>query len=295
MDYNIEDMLNSARELQKTYYKVDGVLMHRLASGCMANLAQAMHLDWKIVNHDAKQEREKLMGMVDAFHYILSLLSCHEEDSLKLYRTLICRRHMIEELHKSYDSLNELLKKDLKAQKIAVVDVDNILYPYDDVWGRFKAAHGVPDDMTRDDCKNLYRTSGLKAITPPLEGAKEFLDVLWQNGFTIVLLSARDVDLYPEVYVDTLEFLKKYGLKYDYALFKKEKRDGEILPKLLPFADLFIDDRRDQIDFALQSGVEHAIWVTSPDTEFPTEENVTRIPDIKLLEELFKKHYGQTS
>ncbi len=49
MDYNIEDMLNSARKLQKTYYKVDDVLMQRLASGCMANLAQAMHLDWKII------------------------------------------------------------------------------------------------------------------------------------------------------------------------------------------------------------------------------------------------------
>lgn len=265
----LEKLLDDARTLQSTYYNKDQALMHRLGTGCMVNLSQAMDLDWKMVgNPNPKKTRERLMGLVDAFHYILSMLSQQEEDSNKLRNLLVARRAMVEDLHLSFSKLNDLINPEkLKERKIAVVDIDNVIYPYDIIWNLFQNIHGVPEKMTRDQCKDLYRISGLKAITPPIKDADKLLQLLHDKGYTVILLSAREVNLYPEVYVDTLSFLRRYKLYYDILLFKKEKRGGSFTEKILHHTDIFIDDTVEQMNYASCYPISTRILVTEESYE----------------------------
>jgi len=265
----LEQMIEDAGRLQKTYYNEDQALMHRLGTGCMVNLSQAMDLDWKMAgNPNPKKSREKLMGLVDAFHYILSMLSQSGKDPSNLREILVARRIMIEDLHLSFKKLTDFLSDPLFTEKkVAVVDIDNIIYPYTFIWESFKHIHGVPDKMSRAECKDLYRSSGLKSIVPPIKDSNKVLELLHEKGYVVILLSAREVNLYPEVYVDTIDFLKNYDLYHDFLLFKKEKRGGGFTDIILNKADIFIDDTVEQMTYSANYSIKYRFLVTQESYE----------------------------
>jgi hypothetical protein len=289
---SLRELLDAARELQSTYYDKDESLLYRLSNGCMANLAQAMNLEWKMVGDESpKKERERLMGLVDAFQYILSILSQSDLKSEELSNLLIARRRMVADLHDTFNSLVPFLDNITNQTKIAVVDVDNVLYPYDFIWESFYDAQKSlmhPYVPSRDECKHYYRSSGMKAKIPPIKGAFELLTTLKERGYTIVLLSAREVNLYPEVYVDTIDFLKTYKLSYDFLLFKKEKKGGIFIDRILKLTDMFIDDRMEQMLFVESYGIKNRILINeiSPPV---ISEDIIRIPTVVALLELLKK------
>lgn len=75
------------------------------------------------------------------------------------------------------------------------------------------------------DFKDSFRLEGgLKAL-PPMPGAKKMLQRFKERGLNIILLTSRPVDQYPHVVADTLSWLNKNNLPYNFVWFAKNKRE----------------------------------------------------------------------
>lgn len=259
MSSSFQDMLRKARELQMKYYRDEPDLQHRLISGCMTNLTQAMNLQWKVPAHEVKGARQQTLGLVDALHYLLSMLSLRAEAE-DIDRLVTARRDMVIDLHLTYDKITHLLAEaDKGTVSFAVVDIDGVLFPYPDMLDHFSQNF---EGMDPDRIKEMYRLSSIKRNIPPLPGSREFLTTLREKyGLKIVILSSREVEYYPEVYMDTVEFLRYYNLPHDILLFKEEKRGGIILPQILRNTRLFVDDSESQIKAAISSGCKCLIHI----------------------------------
>lgn len=135
---------------------------------------------------------------------------------------------------------------------IVAVDIDGVLNDYPrhflawavDREGRAKFADDNPTSLRRlrervgsrryHGLKDAYRESGAKREQGVREGAKDLLDGLRANGFTVVLLSKRPYWRFYRIYADTLEWLDRSGLNCDAVLFHREKHRKilESFPKL---------------------------------------------------------------
>ena len=75
------------------------------------------------------------------------------------------------------------------------------------------------------DCKQKYRSDGLSRTERVNPGAVEFLHVLRDRGYYIVLLTSRPFDKYRNLYLDTYMWLKSNDLEFDMLLNDSKKRD----------------------------------------------------------------------
>ena len=55
--------------------------------------------------------------------------------------------------------------------------------------------------------------------------AKEFLTKIQQNNITVVLLTSRPIDRYPNLYADTVAWLEREKLPYDIIWWSYDKAD----------------------------------------------------------------------
>lgn len=90
--------------------------------------------------------------------------------------------------------------------------------------------------------EDFYRGGGFLNI-PPIDGAREGLEVIREAGFKIVLITARPHWQYKRLYGDTLQWLQKHNIPYDLILFNKDKAEAiyeHILPARPKF---FVEDK----------------------------------------------------
>lgn len=163
-----------------------------------------------------------------------------------------------EEFHRKSDVVEYRYKMertlaDLDADaRIVAVDIDGVLndYPADFLrWVNgpdrveFETYDELRERLTVRDrmkLKDDYRQSGAKRHQVPRDGAKELLDGLHAEGFTVVLLSKRPYWRFARIYADTLEWLKANGLRADAVLFHPEKH-RKILESF-PNLEVMIED-----------------------------------------------------
>jgi len=239
----LKTLLLRARGMQKKHYSDDKMLESHLAQGLIKNAAVMVDPRWSIGFMDMDREhpqltRERLLSAVDCLLYSLSLLSIQEGISRdNLLELIIDRQKMIIEMH---DTAKKF-RSSFKEGPIAVFDIDGILFPWPSLWSRFKSAH-KSSKRTEAELKEKYRLSGLKASEPPIEGSVELLESFKRNGYTIILLSSRPVNRYPEVYMQTLQFLKRYRLVHDLLFFKDHKPISAELEDLWSRVEFFVDD-----------------------------------------------------
>jgi len=105
--------------------------------------------------------------------------------------------------------------------------------------------------MEYERLKELYRVSGQKAHLPLVPGAKELVDYLKEQGYPVVLISARPYEKYLNILTDTLSWARDNELAFDALYFDEEK--SLKISKRFPRVRLFIDDSRDQIEEVLLS------------------------------------------
>ena len=63
---------------------------------------------------------------------------------------------------------------------------------------------------------------------PVYADAKEFLTKIQQNDITVVLLTSRPIDRYPNLYADTVAWLEREQLPYDIIWWSYDKADHVI-------------------------------------------------------------------
>lgn len=128
-------------------------------------------------------------------------------------------------------------------EKIAVVDLDDVLASNLDSWLKFvgNIKGYVYDDLnymksviSYSEYKQLkarYRESGEKENIPVIKGAKEFTDKLKSIGFTIIIITRRPLFIHKCLFKQTKNWLEKNNIKYD-ALFFEEKKHLKLIAEI---------------------------------------------------------------
>ena len=111
--------------------------------------------------------------------------------------------------------------------KVCAIDLDGVLCRYPGDWLRFinkekkeKFAdlNEAKSNLSFHDYKDLklkYRKSGIKAKIRAVKDASLLTESLELLGYTIIILTARPIYQIPEVFRDTLAWLKTNEIKYD--------------------------------------------------------------------------------
>lgn len=76
----------------------------------------------------------------------------------------------------------------------------------------------------------MFRMSGGKQTLPLFDGSKDLIFWCMENKYEIVLLTSRPIDIYSNIYRDTIEWLRNNGIHHHLLLWSKNK--AEIVHKL---------------------------------------------------------------
>lgn len=98
------------------------------------------------------------------------------------------------------------------------------------------------------DTLEMFRMSGGKQSIPLHEGAVELLNRLKEDGREIILLTSRPIDIYSNIYRDTVEWLRNNNLNHDAILWSKSK--AEMIYKMR---------LTDKVIFAIDDEIKHVV------------------------------------
>jgi NTP pyrophosphatase (non-canonical NTP hydrolase) len=231
------------------------------------------HRRTKVLPNVAHTE-EKL---ADVFKYFITLCQIHgvsPQRILELYwrKSMVCRQRYSEEWVNTID------------RPCVIWDLDQVLCDY--VSG---VLNWLSDNMIdikpgrRTSCQELgwvnaknlgleeamwaeikhdIRTTGAKEGFPVMPGALDIFDWAKNKGWLSIVLTARPIDQYPNLYSDTLAWLKKNNFHADFIWWADDKpeRIGD-LKKHVVFA---VDDMYANIDNYHKSGIK-TYWFTQQD------------------------------
>lgn len=121
----------------------------------------------------------------------------------------------------------------------------------------------------------MFRMSGGKQSLPLFEGAKDLIYWCMEHKYEIVLLTSRPIDIYSNIYRDTIEWLRNNSIHHHLLLWSKDK--AEIVHKLrltdkIVFA---IDDELKHIESYEDLEIE-TLWIDLYD-----KSSTTKAPDTR--------------
>ena len=179
-------------------------------------------------------------------------------------------------------------------QLICGVDIDGVLNHYPDPWVHFVNHHLgthynnlvevkeiVPYNQYRR-LKKMYREGDVKGTLKPRINAKGLLEALNQIGYTIIILTARPVHEYPNLYRVTEDWLLEHFSDddkrlYDSIIFEKEKHI-EIIRRY-PRLKFMIDDHRHNANLISSWGY-RVFLVDNIYNQGEIHSNVIRVEDL---------------
>ena len=173
---------------------------------------------------------------VDAFKFLLGLAQVWGFEPGELFEEFHRKSSVVEFRYKMERRLAAIAPDD----PVVAVDIDGVLNEYPAEFcewlvrtaPEFEGRGDVPHLSTAKDelgprryleLKDAYRESGEKRNQRVRAGAKELLDGLRSNGFSVVLLSKRPYWRFYRIFADTLEWLERNGLFADAVVFHPEK------------------------------------------------------------------------
>ena len=98
------------------------------------------------------------------------------------------------------------------------------------------------DEQVWQEIKHHFRTSKGKLLLPAYPGAKEFLEYCRSKQYKIVLLTSRPIDVYPNIYTETLEWLKMKEIPFDFIWWASDKAEKVLSEDIRPNIVMAIDD-----------------------------------------------------
>lgn len=135
--------------------------------------------------------------------------------------------------------------------------------------------------------QHAFRVRGGFAHLPPCDGLKEFVAYLRSTGLSIIGLTSRSIDTYPNIIDDTLHWLSKHGVHMDCVWWGSHK--GEKLKEAMPdtkFVQFVVDDDPRYLPQYAQLGIERIYWVKGMPgrADYPGVIPVSGLTDIIALE-----------
>lgn len=233
--------------------------------------------EWKPhrkVNVQPNMEQVK-NELTDMFKYFISLCLIWGVSPKQLMedywrKSMVCRQRYSEEFCTQLEG------------DIALVDIDGVLADYHLGISRWIQKHypelynnvevcidnniwidsdGLQiNDQRWQEIKHRFRTSRGKVYLPLCPNAKEFLDELKASGLKVVLLTSRPIDQYPNLYMDTLEWLRKNNLQFDYLWWAVDKKEAILSKNIRNNIRFAIDDDPKYIGPYSRMGIK-CFWV----------------------------------
>lgn len=182
------------------------------------------------------------------------------------------------------------------SRKVAIFDIDGIMNYYPNCWIKFVemkkgTKYANLNDMKEKlsyaeykRLKHLYRTSGVKEDLAVRDGLIDLVNKLKSEKYTIVIVSARPVAKYPELYGQTKRWLDNNGIKYDNLIFTSTKQYDII--KTYPDFDFIIDDNRLVVNLVSELTNKTAFLLSNEYNKGEVSKNVKRI---ERLDEVWKQ------
>jgi len=179
--------------------------------------------------------------------------------------------------------------------KCCAFDIDGVLNNYPDCWidfvnlkigSSFSDLNEMKAFLTYAKYKKLkdeYRTSGYKIKLPVLEGAAELLCALRDVDYKIILITARPMHKYPDLWIQTKLWLEFNNLPYD-VLFHSENKHIEIVTKF-PEVEFVVEDNRANANCISRFGYK-VFLIDSKYNQGETGDLVFRIKNLKTLKKL---------
>lgn len=182
------------------------------------------------------------------------------------------------------------------SNKFCVFDIDGILNYYPQTWldfanernvrfsgglGKYDNLKDLKENVSYAEYKRLkeeYRLSGVKAKLEVRESAKEVIDELKSIGYNVILISARPVTKYPDLYRQTKEWLQGNELQYDNLLFSSFKQYDVI--KDYPDIDFLVEDNRTIVNIMSKLGY-NSLLLNNQYNDGKIEDKVVRIDNLK--------------
>jgi len=151
------------------------------------------------------------------------------------------------------------------------------------IWMNAEAI-GVSDSVWQE-IKHRYRTGQGKLLIPPCSHARDFL-YLCRNvlGYKVVLLTSRPIDRYPNIYAETLQWLKNHGLEFDHIWWAVDKVETIMIKNIRSNIVFAVDDDKKYIDQYEKAGIK-SYWI-HPESKYK---------NIEALKNHLKKGVGHES
>jgi len=231
---------------------------------------------------------------IDVFKYFISIGLLWDVNPEKLFEEYKRKSEVVEQRYKQ--------EKQLEFDgKIAGIDIDGVLADYPHYFLKYVRKYaktdlkvedlndynlyqelGLPIELTKQ-LKHDFRQSGQLANVPLISGAKEMLDGLKNNGYSVVLLSSRPYKQYKRIFADTKEWLNKNDLYHDVIIWGEDKCSKLIREFGKDNVEFFVEDNLDNAnDIARISKV---YLYNMPYNQEETKENVIRINNLIEIEE----------
>lgn len=230
-------------------------------------------INWKMHHKkDVEVSRSDLVfETIDVWKYLLSIILIWDitpEEFLEAYyeKSQLVEQRYVQEF------------SDRSGKDIVICDIDGVLsnYPHDflefvknqlstdseslvkfssddvDQIDLYQYLSGVVSQEFLGECKHLYRSTGMSRRESVIDGAREFLVKLKEEGYYVVLLTSRPFDKYRSLFVDTYVWLESNRIPFDMILSDSKKR-GKVVKFLKTSNVKFVVDDDPRIVSGLES------------------------------------------
>jgi uncharacterized HAD superfamily protein len=251
---NLKDVWKEQKEFNKLFrqlpkgFEEQSHLTQHMVLCIMSELDEILNtVHWKHHRNISVKPnpQQTLLECVDVFKYLITIIQAWgftEKDFIDAFwkKSMVVRQRRSEEFLKNVDG------------KTAVIDIDGVICDHNQGFIKWLKKYDVNlydlainkvwdsstntyNSVSRHDCKlspkewqelkHQFRISGYKEFMPVYADAKEFLTKIQQNNITVVLLTSRPIDRYPNLYADTVAWLKREQLPYDIIWWSYDKAD----------------------------------------------------------------------
>ena len=223
-------------------------------------------MNWKIsadrisMNEDVDSNFKE--HCIDVFKYILGLMIIHGMDEKQIYDEFIEKSIVVSEKFRQNNEFERMVKDNKSGvlkHPVILIDIDGVLSDYPKTFIKcFNKEYNTEYETLEElkekhknlidycDYKKIYRSSGIKRELEVIPNY-EVLNV-WKNlGIKIVLLTSRPYERYSRIYKDTIHWLYKNNICFDFIVWNENKAEyaiNKIGKKNILFA---VDDEKGNI------------------------------------------------
>lgn len=226
---------------------------------------------WKPHRRVLTLENRRAVGyeLADIFKYVISVAQVHgftAAEFAQFYweKSMIVRQRYAQEFIQTLDNpaiivdIDQVLANYIHAFLVWMVDCGYLAPSILATPPAYVSAHslGMAPPLY-DEAKHLWRVSGQHATIPVMPGAYDFLaqSVRDHPERSIIVLTARPIDQYPNLYGETLNWLRLNNLPYHFVWWAADKGDAIYSSRIASNVIYAVDDNWTHVEQFAKTGV----------------------------------------